>query len=89
MSLIKYDHEAVRNCAVNLVANDGGRYRLPKRTDNPFNLEDISPELDPDAASYFQTIIGILKWMTELGRTKIITKVSLLSSHVILPQEGY
>ena len=49
---------------------------------------DASPELDPDAVSYYLTIIGILRWMVELGRIDIITKVSLLS-HVVLLREGH
>ena len=48
---------------------------------------DSSPELDLDAESYDQTIIGILRWMIELGRIDMITKVSLLSSHVGLPDD--
>ena len=47
---------------------------------------DISPEFDPDAASYYLTIIGILRWIIETGRISIITKVTLLSSHVALPR---
>ena len=50
---------------------------------------DTSPELDTDAASYYLSFIGILRWMIELGRIDIITKVLLLSSHVALPREGY
>ena len=50
---------------------------------------DTSPELDSDAMSYYLTLIGILRWMIELGRIYIITKVSLLSSHVALPREGH
>ena len=34
---------------------------------------DTSPELDPDAVSYYLTIISILRWMIELGRIDIIT----------------
>ena len=48
-----------------------------------------SPELDPDAVSYYLTVISILRMMIELGRINIITKVSLLSSHVALPREGH
>ena len=44
-----------------------------------------NPELDPDTASCYLTIIGILRWMIELGRINVITKVSLLSFHVALP----
>ena len=50
---------------------------------------DTSPELDPYPASYYLTIIGFLSWMVKLGRIDIITKVSLLSSHVALPREGH
>ena len=89
MSPIKYVQEAVRNCAVYLAANYGGRFKLPKKAKNPFRMGYdpelyTSSELDPDAASYCLTIIGILQWMIELGRINIIMKV-FLSSHVALP----
>ena len=41
---------------------------------------DTSPKLDPDATSYYLTIISILRWMIKLGRVNIITELSLLSS---------
>ena len=50
---------------------------------------DTTPELDPDAVSYYLTIIDILSSMTELGRINIITEVLLLSSHVVLPRERH
>ena len=67
---------------------------MPKMAENPFKMGydpelDTSPELDPDAGSYYLTIIGILRWMIELGRINIITAVSLLSSHVALSSEGH
>ena len=36
---------------------------------------DIKSELDLDAVSYFESVIGILRWLIELGRINIITKV--------------
>ena len=94
MSPVKYVQEAVRNCTVHLAANYGGKSRLPKKAVNPFKMGynpemDTSPQLDQDAASYYLTIIGILKWMIELGRIDIIAKVSLLSSHAVLPRERH
>ena len=50
---------------------------------------DASPELDPNSASFYPTVIGILRCMIKLGRINIITKVSLLSSHAALPREGH
>ena len=66
MSPIKYVQEAVRNCTVHLSFNYGGKYRMPKKAENPFKMGydpelGTSPELDPDAASYYLTIIGILR----------------------------
>ena len=48
---------------------------------------DTCPELDPDAVSYYQTILHIQRWIVELGRFDIITKVSLFSTHVALLRE--
>ena len=50
---------------------------------------DNSPELDADALSYYLTIIGILRWMVDLGIIDIKTEVLLLSSHVAPPREGH
>ena len=73
-------------------SNYGGRFRLLKKAENPFKMGydqelDTSPELEPDA--YYLTVIGILRGMIKLGRIYIITKVSLLSSHVALSREGH
>ena len=69
MSPAKYAHKAVRNCIVHLSSNYRGTYRIPKRTENPFKSGydqelDTSPELDQDAASYYPTTLGILRWMS-------------------------
>ena len=66
---------------------------LPKKAENPFKMGydpelDNSPEVDPDAASYYLTVISILRWMINLERIDMITVVSLLSSHVALSREG-
>lgn len=50
---------------------------------------DVSPELDPEMANYFQSQIGVLRWAVELGRVDIITEVSMLSAHLALPREGH
>ena len=46
---------------------------------------DVSPELDATDAAYYQSLIGILQWMVELGRVDICTEVSMLSSCLALP----
>ena len=73
---------------VHLETNNGGRFRLPKKAENPFKMGydpvlNTSPELDSDAASSY------LRWLIKLGRIDIITKVSLLLSHGALLGEGH
>jgi len=93
MSSSKYVQEAVRNTEAYLQQHFGGR-KLPKRATAPWPTDysaelDVSPELTPKQASYYQSQIGILHWMVELGRVDIIVEVSMLASHMALPREGH
>ena len=49
----------------------------------------MTPELDAEQSSFYQSQIGVLRWMVEIGRVDIITDVSELSSHLALPREGH
>ena len=49
----------------------------------------MSPELIPNEATYYQSLIGILQWLVELGRIEITSEVSKMSPHVCLPREGH
>ena len=49
---------------------------------------DISQELEPQDASYYQYLIGILWWIVKLGRVDIYVEVSMMYSHVALPRQG-
>ena len=50
---------------------------------------DQSPELDPGEAAHYQSLIGMLRWIVELGRVDVCCEVSLLSSQLALPREGH
>jgi hypothetical protein len=50
---------------------------------------DKTPALDPDRALYFQSIIGVMRWMCKIGCINIATEISLLSSHLAYPREGH
>ncbi len=50
---------------------------------------DETSALDPDRASYFQSIIGMMQWMCEIRCIDIATEVLLLSSHLAYPREGH
>ena len=50
---------------------------------------DQSRELDDEGVTYYQSWIGVLRWIVELGRVDICCEVSMLSSHLCLPREGH
>ena len=50
---------------------------------------DVAPELSTELASYYQSLIGVLRWIVELSSMGICLEVSLLSSHLALPREGH
>ena len=60
----------------------------------PFNTKyrpelDVSRELDEEEITFYQEMIGILRWTVELGRCDMLLEVSLLSSHLSLPRLGH
>ena len=50
---------------------------------------DVSPELMPRDSAYYQSLIGILWWIVELGRIDICLEVSMMSSHLVMPRKGH
>ena len=67
LSPSKYVQEECKNCKTNLKNNFHGKYSLPKMAPNPF-VGGYRPEahttdpLDPDRASYYHTMIGLIRW---------------------------
>ena len=91
ISPYKYVQEAVHNCQKYLKENFSYEYELIANAPNPFPLGyepcmDVSPLLSPDEASYFQTIIGVMRWMVDLGRMDIAVEVLHLSSLLAIPR---
>ncbi len=67
---------------------------LPTRADTPLSSNyrpelDVSPELSDDDATQYQSLIGILQWIVELGRVDMNCEVSMMSSHLVMPREGH
>ena len=50
---------------------------------------DVSLELSTEESSYYQSLIGVLRLIVELGRIDICLEVSMMSSHLALPREGH
>ena len=50
---------------------------------------DVSLVLNPKETQEHQQFIGITRWIIELERFDILCEVSLLSSHLSMPQKGH
>jgi hypothetical protein len=46
-------------------------------------------QLEGTDHTYFQELIGILRWSTELGRIDIMVEVSMLSTNLAMPRNGH
>jgi hypothetical protein len=94
LSFSKYVAQAVKNCAKHLTDKLNNRFRLHQRADNPFPYDcclglDLSEPLDPECSSFYQHLVGVMRWMVELCHIDIATEVSLLSSHLAYPRKGH
>ena len=47
----------------------------------------ITPELGEEDSAYFHSLIGVLRWIMELGRVYINVEASILSSHLAMARE--
>ncbi len=64
--------------------------KAPTPLSNGYRPEiDMSPELESADASYYHSLIGVLRWMVELGRVDMCIEVSMMSSHLALPRAGH
>ena len=87
----QYVQSAVRNVEDHL---DKTGEKLPSRAKSPWTFNyrpesDITPELSPAKATYFQSLIGILRWIVELGRADIAMETSALASMMASPRVGH
>ena len=93
MSSSKYIHAAVAIVKA-YHAEHFASWKWEKRTSGPFP-SDYAPELDtsglldPAQSTFFQSQIGVLRCIVELGLVDIITEVSELSSFLAMPREGH
>ena len=90
-SISHYVREAVKNVE-SWMSKEG--YHFSKRAETPMSSSyrpelDVSQELDSEKANYYQSVIGVLRWIIETGRLDITTEVSMLAAHMAAPREGH
>ena len=88
----KYCQAAVAN--VKRYLENHKEYVFPKGCDTPMTTSyrpelDVTPVLKPGMSSYYMSLIGILRWVVELGRVDICLEISIMSSHIAMPREGH
>ena len=91
MSSEKYVKQAVAEVELELAKVD---QCLPTRVTTPLSQGyrpelDQSRELDGKRGQYYQSLIGVLRWICELGRVDILVAVSMLSRYVVSPRDGH
>ena len=93
MSSEKYAKNAVRTVK-ELLREDGEGCHLKSTASVPYPTSykpelDMSEPLDEDLMSRYKQLIGILRWMVELGRLDIYLELSLLSHYLAAPRIGH
>ncbi len=87
----QYIQNAVKNVQDHL-AQEGKS--LPKKVKAPWTPNyrpetDTTPELKPKDASYYQSLIGTLRWICELGRVDLTMETSAMASMMAMPRQGH
>lgn len=90
----QYVQAAVKNVEEYLAKPENCKWKIPSKAETPTQTTyrpelDVSPELSPEESAYYQSLIGVLRWIVELGRVDICLEVSMMSSHLVLPREGH
>src|SRR6056300_696374 len=91
ISSVDYVKAAVKNVEEAIQSKP---WKLPTNPPTPMVLSyepelDGSPELNDEDRRYYQELIGMLRWATELGRVDILLEVSLLSQYQASPRDGH
>jgi hypothetical protein len=91
MSPQEYIRRAIQEVECKLALDNS---YLPKKVQTPLSNGyrpelNFSIELDSQRTNYYQGLIGVLRWIVELGRMDIIVPVTMLSRYLVSPREGH
>ncbi len=88
--LCQYVQSAVHNVVDHLAkSREKHPYKAPTPLLSGYHPEiDVSSKLGESEASYFPSLVGVLRWIVELGRVDINVQVLMMSLHLALPRAG-
>ena len=83
--------------AIRVVKSESPKYdfKVTGNGSQPFSNVQYRPELDVSQmctaveTNFFQHLIGMLRWLVELGRVDILIETSMLSSFLAAPRKGH
>ena len=90
----RYVQSAIKNVEAYIGRPENSHLKIPSKAETPLMTSyrpelDVSSELMPRDSTYYQSLIGILWWIVELGRIDICLEVSMMSSHLAMPRKGH
>ena len=93
LSPSQYIQNSVKNVETHLQKT--GESPLPNKVWSPWLYKysspegDVTPEILPTHVSYYQSLIGVLRWIVELGWCDICMETSAMASMMVMPREGH
>jgi hypothetical protein len=94
-----HGHSAHRNMCKNVEdwlakVENKKRWKLPGKAETPLVSTymsglDVSPALNSQEVAYYQSLVGMVRWIVEVGKADICIEASMMSSHLVLPREGH
>ena len=90
----QYIQTAAKNVEEYIEKSHNKWWLIPNKAETPMRLAyrpelDITEELSPSDASYYQLLIGKFRWIVELGHIDVCLEVSMMSLHFALPRRGH
>ena len=87
----KYIQEAISNLEAQL---DLRGHKLRKGVNSPLTTGyrpecDMTPECNEEDSRLYMSLIGVLRWVVELGRVDLTCEASMLASYCAMPREGH
>ena len=93
-SSLQYVQSAVKNVEEYVGRPENSHLKIPSKAETPCTMSyspelDVSPKLTPRDSTYYQSLIGILRWVVEVRRINICLEVSMMLSHLAMSRKGH
>ena len=90
----QYVQSAIKNVEAYVGRPENSHLKIPSKAETPLTMSyrpelDVLSELTSRDSTYYQSLIGILRWIVELGRIDICLEVLMMLSHLAMPRKGH